>query len=760
MKKKWTALLLLFSLLLTIFTPGLAQESVTLFDGETTAALFNQEKSIEDVVMEGNTLYILFNTGIYSYTLGNGEPKEIIKTLSPEKTGELWFSTFEEAQKKLGEEDAEKLISALFFWQGKLFGLNLLAQKAIPADLEKGVFLFEEAIELPLYENMDDFYSLRIKGVLEDQLFYISGQREQRLSSIDLNSGEKKVYKSENIQDLIPYTTDQWLAIVYDQEQMYNPKATDFSLKTMAFNPKEDQLTEVIQYKNPLAAGFAYNLSDEGIYCFIEGQITKLEPEYQEKPVGYVNLERVNAHGKAWMTENQYILWSGGGDGIIVQPIDPDGKLPTALNIYGNAYGQEEIDKAFNEKYPDVMIRYRNSGNILDVQQWISQMIQSGQDDIDIFFVNGYFIDIQTMFKKEYALPLSGSEVIAKQVERMYPYIQKALTHNGEIYGLLERDAEFSPLLGYSKKNWEAVGFTDEDIPKTFIEYLKLVERWEKEMKQENKGYYFSKGSSDIGKGELISVAVEHYVAAYQKQDEILNFDTPLFRKMMETIEGMNLEPWGGMVDDSQEEKAIFSTGGGSILSDDGLDDWQNLYLPLDEGVEPTIGIRSGIGFINPKSPRIQEALAYFEIMAENYSPKAQITLFQDVNDPIEDEHYEETLKQKQEELAGLKEKLNVVEEAERAAVQEQITLLEQDLARGEENKWLVSPKAIEKFNRLVPYAFIPLNETFYSAGNEEDGGRGTVELLLNDYIEGAISLDNFITEVNRRVQMYALENE
>lgn len=576
MKKKGITLVVCFILLITSLVTAFAQPDKIILNQEETLALFGGEEGLIDVQMNENTLYMLFANALYAYTLGEEAPQELIGPQAFEQVAEVLTAVFNKGQEET-ETGLERAFDSLFIWHNRLYALSVTAHSAIPVDTQAGVFLPNDIITLD-FLNQEDAYTLRVKGVLGDQLFAHSMMPGAKLFSINLTTQEKTEYESQNIQDLYPAGENEWLALVYDQQELYSQPEPTYSL--MVFNPKEDKLTDEVKVSATGTGGFACSSEDYALYYLKEGQITHLDEKGEEKPVGYMDIQRVNARGKAWVKGNVYIVWPGTGEGILIEAINPDVKLPPVLNILGNSYGREKVDKAFKEKYPGVVIRYRSSSPTTNLQQWIPQVIQSKQDDIDIFFVDGYFVDIENLFKKEYALSLSSSEIITKQVSRMYPYAQKALTHNGQIYGLLEDHTALYPRLAYSKEVWDGVGLTQEDVPKTLMEFVDLAARWEEELKQENKGYFFMNGTAELGKSDLVFRIVEHYIMDYQKRGVTLDFDTPLFREMMEKIENMNLSAYGEPGHDGDEGKALFNSGAMDVLYSGNQKEWEGLYPP------------------------------------------------------------------------------------------------------------------------------------------------------------------------------------
>lgn len=91
-----------------------------LFTQDQTQNLLAKDTPIVDTAFDGESLYILFQTGIYKQIPGSETEPALLCSLFPkEQEGTLAFTSFQETQGALGE-NARWLAHHLFVWQGNL----------------------------------------------------------------------------------------------------------------------------------------------------------------------------------------------------------------------------------------------------------------------------------------------------------------------------------------------------------------------------------------------------------------------------------------------------------------------------------------------------------------------------------------------------------------------------------------------------------------------------------------------------------------
>lgn len=182
MKRKNIASILTLALfILSLAVSALAAPGDALiFDREWKEQNISENANMKDMVIAGDTLYVLFNTRLYSYQLGAEEPTLLVDFLPGKEGRNLQASSQRDQMKAELGDKASLLISKLLLWQNQLYGLNLTTWQMVPLQLGTGVFELEKAIQLPFRDDLwaeekgldnEDWIEKEILALWDDELF-------------------------------------------------------------------------------------------------------------------------------------------------------------------------------------------------------------------------------------------------------------------------------------------------------------------------------------------------------------------------------------------------------------------------------------------------------------------------------------------------------------------------------------------------------------------------------------------------------------
>ncbi len=187
----------------------------------------------------------------------------------------------------------------------------------------------------------------------------------------------------------------------------------------------------------------------------------------------------------------------------------------------------------------------------------------------------------------------------------MYPFIQEALMAEGEIFAI---PWEYSLYIyGYNPTLWAEVGFTKEQVPTTYQEYLQLWLQWEK-VKEGYPHLQLHRETPDLW--SLLMGMMDTYMKDYQQKGEQVVFDTPLFRELMALV---NQIPFDQSPPNSfTEENALI---GSYIFQNHGMSLMEPMPLAITKGglVKTFNQLSFSIMYINAYTQNPQGALAYLE---------------------------------------------------------------------------------------------------------------------------------------------------
>ena len=134
------------------------------------------------------------------------------------------------------------------------------------------------------------------------------------------------------------------------------------------------------------------------------------------------------------------------------------------------------------------------------------------------------------------------------------------------------------------------------------------------------------------------------------------------------------------------------------------------------------------------------------------------ITFFQGTPEPVESPYYARQKKQTEKKIASAKERLEKAGEENKASIRDEIGYLEEDLKYLERNRYSVSAEQIRYYQQtMLPMLYVERQNALYS-GNQT--AMTEIKTLINQYIEGAISRDRLIRELEGRIRLMQLEDE
>lgn len=101
----------------------------------------------------------------------------------------------------------------------------------------------------------------------------------------------------------------------------------------------------------------------------------------------------------------------------------------------------------------------------------------SGGFAYDVFTVSSASFDVGLLMDKGYCADLSAFPGVREAVEGMYPAFADLVCRDGGIYGI-PYGCSLS-YLSYCPDAWAELGWSAEDVPDSFPEFLSLLERWD-----------------------------------------------------------------------------------------------------------------------------------------------------------------------------------------------------------------------------------------------------------------------------------------
>ena len=179
------------------------------------------------------------------------------------------------------------------------------------------------------------------------------------------------------------------------------------------------------------------------------------------------------------------------------------------------------------------------------------------------------------------------------------------------------------------------------------------------------------------------------------------------------------------------------------------------LYLGLDEGMQPLVSTDVTVAFVNPFSQNRDLAIEYLECASEQVDAIMRITMMPGENEPVLNPYFEETLESYDEQIASLETQLLNAEEVDKQALE--ATLEEMQGYRDDfekNNRYNASEESIAAYREVAGYMVV---STYLGMDSETSN---EYYEQRNQYINGAITLDEFIRNIDQKLQMIVLEGQ
>lgn len=203
----------------------------------------------------------------------------------------------------------------------------------------------------------------------------------------------------------------------------------------------------------------------------------------------------------------------------------PAARAETTLRV-----GYYELPEAFQQSHPEVRAKLEPNFN----EQALQQALITRGMDMDVFCMNTEFINVSDVIDKGFCLDLSGSDIIRAAVERMYPSVARQLVRDGHIYALpITLFAGSDQVYRCNEEVWRELGYTLEDVPKTFPALLDFLERWVDRVVAEDLPYCVNPNLDESAYSAytytewLVQLLMDAYIRRTEASGEPLRFTDP-----------------------------------------------------------------------------------------------------------------------------------------------------------------------------------------------------------------------------------------
>lgn len=411
----------------------------------------------------------------------------------------------------------------------------------------------------------------------------------------------------------------------------------------------------------------------------------------------------------------------------------------------------------FQTEHPDVSCAWAEQ--VYDSPSQFTSALVTRECDCDLYTWSTHSADWSILMEKGFCVDLSDSEVLMANVSRMHPQIVKQAMHDGRLYAW--PDSIGFVYLQIAEDVWLEAGFTQEDVPQSFPEFLDFLERWCDRIEEEPEanirvftGWDASSYTSAVYTAWLARLLLDQAMMQQQYAGESLRFNSPELLSLLERCDTIGRRLY--QLETRKETYALFEN---SLCNAWPERPYQIVCLRLNDAQPKLIESHLDMWAIYPGSEHTELCIEMLEKVAAgpcDGSSPSPLYLYQDAQ-PMYIDTYETDLAEYTGKLSDVQAKLaqEDLSADARAELEDKEAQYLRRLEFIEEHKWLVKPEQLADYQASADGLFFP-GPNVLTHGK----GAGTLENLCNLFGSRAIAAQQLLQELDRMTRMLELEGE
>ena len=718
-------------------------------------------KTIASLATVGDTLYVLTDT-----TLESWKPGDTQATVVNDKV----FNTRYADQEMItaNEKANNAAYSKLFTDAETLYGLDSTTGKVWRLADAQGILATPEMTVQLDWTSMirkaeEDEYTYNPElydiAVMDGMLYitctdWYTGTQTNQLDGWDLKTGAfVKSIEDKAIRSVTPYKDGLLLCKIYDDATSWD-EATQTQKKPdlATVNFATEEVTTLLTFDNTSVVCPRYVAATDTLY-YIAGSVVYSLPGLQQPAKVSAYLPNSVWEDAACLLLPSGMMAIGDYNGLIVRGLDMPGIENGALTVYGE-YGSSG-HQAYIAAYPQASVTV--SDEYYNTLEEFTNAMVAGTSTVDVLRMDSDYSPMSRLIDKGYALDLSAYPEITAIADQMEPTLVSFGMKDGKLYAVpVDISAN---TLGVYMDNWKAIGLTEDDVPKTFMEMMDFFENWDADYAEDYPDYMLSDSGTESD--SLFNWLNTNYIAYETKLGETISFDTELYRKLLTKFDGIDFSSMTTNTDseDYWSRKSLFTFYDMASYPEQYQYNATMMIIPLDEGLVPVITASLQLMMINPRSTRLDQAVQYVTTYAQNLDfISAAITLVPDNNEAIINTSFEANLQSWKDQIAQYETDIKTATAEDQAGLKESITYLQDMVDHSDQYRYRVSAETIATYREQVAPYLVVVGQTPFNVW--DDNGENELYTLQSQYLQDAITMDQYVKEIDKRMRMMQLEDQ
>ena len=358
--------------------------------------------------------------------------------------------------------------------------------------------------------------------------------------------------------------------------------------------------------------------------------------------------------------------------------------------------------------------------------------------------------------QKGYCYELGGCAALKEYVAALYPAFQAAAYRGDKLLCVPVSLSCYG--LGVTAEVWQRLGLSQSDVPASLDALLDFLVAYPDRYMDENPDVRIF-GDSDL-RQTLYDLLRSGYILYYQHIGQTLDFDTPLYRGLLQKLSTIDYaafqRPEGGEWENPQLFTAYYGYAEPTGYQDTTL--WP-MALSLTADTPVLLQAEVGAVILNPRTRRYEQAMQYITYLCQHLDAEREaITLRTDANEPVMDTDIVSFQDKLKEEIEKTETELQNAAPEDRAGVEDMLKTLrdtEASLAEHLEKVRLIDIQHYrDDIAPLMVTKQLSIIDSVGTAGQEE------LDRLYSQYVSGAISLDRYIAQLQTKIWMMEQEQK
>ena len=579
------------------------------------------------------------------------------------------------------------------------------------------------------------------------------------LDSFDLTTGFHQEVELDEMASV--YVSS--LSILTSEEE-YREDSISYTIRKVdpANGDQEELVSFTMEGEGNYMYSFVADTEKNTLYYYMNGEIWAM-PDMN--PDAATALCDCPTNGTmSFLPDGRMLIWDGSN--IIIRNIDPASRgTETRLIVHDFAYGNglEEAIFDFNNQHGDVTVVVRRGGD----RQSILQDMMNRESETDIYTMDYDWSEFSALLNRGFLTDMSGNATIAADNALLYPFVRDAVVKDGQIVAMpLGINGE---AICINRKVWQAIGGTEEELPKTWSQFLDWIVTLPEKVKDQNCKIFESYVSDMEFVWQVMRQILDEYEARLDNAGGNFAFNTPELRELLDRVQKVDAEAIGlksqadleeGYYEDYEDgeeyREPLLEVYAQSTMTTWG--DMTPLLLSFDENEQAILPMSLTVAFVNPYSTKAELAAEYLALAARKQWQDTLYSLYSDMTEPVIYPYYEENRARMEKYLEEAKILLNAAKtEQEIHDWTETVESYEEYLKNEEDNKWAISPERIADYQARTSY----MRVSSYSFVNEmmkDSKGAEAYWEMMDGFVQGNVSAAELLEGIDSKVQMMRLE--